>query len=162
MIPSLWNPATSSICTSQEEMLETTTQFYSDLYSPDDVDQAAIDNLLNVLPTHIHISSSAAESLVAPITYNDLLDAFSQSPQKSSSGMDSLPYELVRLVVTDLACHDIAVEVYNNALSLSDIPPSWLHSCVSLLPKKPPLDSLKNWHPISLINTDAKVFTCIL
>ncbi|OAD76888.1 hypothetical protein PHYBLDRAFT_165386 [Phycomyces blakesleeanus NRRL 1555(-)] len=99
LIPPLWNPATSSICTSQEEMLETTTQFYSDLYSPDDVDQAAIDNLLNVLPTHLHIFSSTAESLVAPIMYNDLLDAFSRSPQKSSPGMDSLPYELIWLVV---------------------------------------------------------------
>ncbi|KAL0082357.1 hypothetical protein F4703DRAFT_1708487, partial [Phycomyces blakesleeanus] len=156
------NPATSSICTSKEEMLETTTQFYSDLYSPDDVDHAAIDNLLNFLPTHLHIFLSATESLVAPITYDDLLDAFLQSPQKSSPGMDSLPYELVRLVVTDPACHDIVVEVYNNALSLSDIPPSWLHLCVSLLPKKPPLNSRKNWHPISLINTDAKVFARIL
>lgn len=34
--------------------------------------------------------------------------------------------------------------------------------CVCLLAKKGLLDSLKNWRPISLINTDAKVFTRIL
>ncbi|KAG1311701.1 hypothetical protein G6F62_014380 [Rhizopus arrhizus] len=33
---------------------------------------------------------------------------------------------------------------------------------MTLLPKKGDLTSLKNWRPISLINTDAKVFTRLL
>lgn len=35
-------------------------------------------------------------------------------------------------------------------------------TCITLLPKKGDLTSLKNWRPISLINTDAKIFTRLL
>lgn len=89
--------------------------------------------------------------MIAPITFDDLSNAFSRSPSKSSPGMDGLPYELVRLIFIHPDCCEIALATYKNALSFSDIPP-----------KRPPLDSLKNWRPISLINTDAKVFTRIL
>lgn len=76
--------------------------------------------------------------------------------------MDGLPYEIVRLIIIHPACREIVLATFNNALSLTDIPATWLQSCVSLLPKQPPFDDLKNWRPISLINTDAKVFTRIL
>lgn len=55
----------------------------------------------------------------------------------------------------------LAVSVYNDALTASVFPPSWQTTCLTLLPKKGDLSDLKNWRPISLINTDAKVFTCL-
>lgn len=162
LIPPLIHHSTLSPCTSKEEMLDTTAEFYGNLYSPDDIDQSSIDHLLESLPESLRLSSETADKVIAPIDYDDLLDAFSRSPKKSSPGKDGLPYEIVRLIIEHPACRTIALAVYNDALSYAHIPETWLQSCVSLLPKKPPYDTLKNFRPISLINTDAKVFTRIL
>ncbi|KAI8643460.1 hypothetical protein BD408DRAFT_342430, partial [Parasitella parasitica] len=129
---------------------------------PDAIDPQAISDLLDSLPTSLRLSDAAAQSVVAPITFEDLAEAFARAPDKSSPGKDGLPYQLVQLIVLHPGCREITLANFNNALSFADIPPSWLESCVSLLPKKGTLDLLKNWRPIALINTDAKVFTRIL
>ncbi|CEP16252.1 hypothetical protein [Parasitella parasitica] len=88
-----------------------------------------------------------------------LCDAFSRAPTTPSPGMDALSYQLVHLIVTNPACREIALATFNNALTHSDLPPSWLlESCK----KGPPPELLQNWLPISLINTDTQVFTRIL
>ncbi|KAG2192648.1 hypothetical protein INT47_006906 [Mucor saturninus] len=161
-IPPFLHPNSLSLCSSKDEMLDAAATFYSDLYSPDPIDPAAIDSLLADLPDSLHLSPSASSFMISPLTLDTLLDAFSRILKKSSPGIDGLPYAIVRLIVIHASCSQIAVEVFNNALCFADIPPSWLRSCVTLLPKKPPFDTLKNWRPISLINTDAKVFTRIL
>lgn len=162
LIPPLIHPVTATLCTTTNEMLETATSFYTDLYSPDPINQNSLNSLLSSLPENLHISDQDALGMIDPITIDDLLDAFSRSPKKSSPGMDGLPYQIVRLIILHPDCREISLATFNNALTFSDIPSSWLQSCVSLLPKKPPLDTLKNFRPISLINTDAKVFTRIL
>lgn len=161
-IPPLLHPVTGTHCTTSEEMLETATSFYSDLYSPDPIGQLSMNSLLSSLPDDLRISQDESQHIIAPITFADLLSAFSRAPKRSSPGMDGLPYQIVRLIVLHSDCREIALATFNNALSFADIPDSWLKSSVSLLPKKPPLDTLKNFRPISLINTDAKVFTRIL
>ena len=52
----------------------------------------------------------------------------------------------------------LAHKVFTDALRLY-LPTFRRSTCVSLLPKKGDLSNLKNWRPIALINTDAKVFT---
>jgi len=162
LIPPLIHPSTDLPCRSKDEMLDAASFFYKELYSPDEVDPMSITTLLNRLPSSLKLSAEESASITCSISYEDILEAFSRSPKTSSPGMDGLPYEIVKLIVEHPSCRKIVTDVYNNALSFSDIPPSWTKSCVSLLPKKQPLENLKNWRPISLINTDAKVFTRIL
>lgn len=162
LIPPLLHPSTQTICSSKDEMLDAAATYYSALYSPDAIDLDAVNDLLDAIPSSAKLSASDAQAIIDPITFDDLLEAFSRAPTKSSPGMDGLPYQLVRLIVLHPECREIVLATFNNALSFSDIPPSWLESCITLLPKKGALDLLKNWRPISLINTDAKVFTRIL
>jgi hypothetical protein len=42
------------------------------------------------------------------------------------------------------------------------MPPSWNDTCMALLPKKGDLSLWKNYRPIALINTDAKIFSRLL
>ncbi|CEP20019.1 hypothetical protein [Parasitella parasitica] len=100
--------------------------------------------------------------LMKPPPTTATFEAFSPAHAKSSLGINSLPCQLVRLIVLHPECRKIALATFNNSLFYSDIPPSWLESCITHLPKKGALNLLQNWHPISLINTDAKVFTRIL
>ncbi|KAG2191215.1 hypothetical protein INT47_005963 [Mucor saturninus] len=132
-IPPLLHPNSLSLCSSKDEMLDAAATFYSDLYSPDPIDPAAIDSLLADLPDSLHLSPSASSFMISPLTLDTLLDAFSRTPKKSSPGIDGLPYAIVRLIVIHPSCSQIAVEVFNNALCFADIPPSWLHSCVTLV-----------------------------
>ncbi|CEP20204.1 hypothetical protein [Parasitella parasitica] len=162
LIPPLIHPTSQSRCTTKEDMLDAAATFYTDLYSPDAIDPQAISDLLDALPASLRLSDSAAASVIAPIFFEDLVEAFSQVPEKSSPGTDGLPYQHVRLIVLHPECREIVLATFNNALSFADVPLSWLESCVSLLPKYGALDLLKNWRPIALINTDVKVFTRIL
>ncbi|KAG0769000.1 hypothetical protein G6F33_004027 [Rhizopus arrhizus] len=162
MIPSLIHPVTKVLCSSRVDMLDAASIFYSDLCSPDPVDPDAIESLLSALPSSLRLSSTDQNALTSPIVFDDVLEGVSRCSGRSSPGTDGLPYELLRLIITHSACRDITLAVYNDALSHGIFPPSWLETSVSLIPKKGSLSDLKNWHPISLINTDAKVFTRIL
>ncbi|KAG1464687.1 hypothetical protein G6F57_013533 [Rhizopus arrhizus] len=162
MIPSLIHPVTKVLCSSRVDMLDAASIFYSDLCSPDPVDPDAIESLLSALPSSLRLSSTDQNALTSPIVFDDILEGVSRCPSRSSPGTDGLPYELLRLIITHPACRDITLAVYNDSLSHGIFPPSWLETSVSLIPKKGSLSDLKNWHPISLINTDAKVFTRIL
>ncbi|KAG0735766.1 hypothetical protein G6F33_012486 [Rhizopus arrhizus] len=162
MIPSLIHPVTKVLCSSRVDMLDAASTFYSDLYFPDPVDPDAIESILSTLPSSLRLASTDQNALTSPIVFDDILEGVSRCPSRSSPGTDGLPYELLRLIITHPACRDITLAVYNDALSHGIFPPSWLETSVSLIPKKGSLSDLKNWRPISLINTDAKVFTRIL
>ncbi|KAG0779319.1 hypothetical protein G6F21_012635 [Rhizopus arrhizus] len=156
MVPSLIHPVTKVLCSSRVDMLDAASPFYSDLYSPDPVDPDAIESLLSALPSSLWLPSTDQDALTSPIVFDDILEGVSRCPSRSSPGTDGLPYELLRLIITHPACRDITLAVYNDSLSHGIFPPSWLETSVSLIPKKGSLSDLKNWHPISLINTDAK------
>lgn len=53
------------------------------------------------------------------------------------------------------------IDVIHKAFT-GDIPPSWQKTRMVLFFKKGDPHSLGNWRPLSLINTDAKIFTKIL
>ncbi|KAG1445074.1 hypothetical protein G6F55_012092 [Rhizopus delemar] len=128
----------------------------------DPIDNTAMDNFLDSLPEDLHLSEIDRQLITSPITYDELLEEVSRCPQRSSPGVDGLPYELLNLLFRHPACREIVLAVYNNALTVGIFPPSWQETCVSLLPKKGDLSDLKNWRPISLINADVKAFTRIL
>ena len=53
-------------------------------------------------------------------------------------------------------------QVINNALLFDNIPESWLEARITLIHKKNEKENLKNWRPISLLNTDYKIMAKIL
>ncbi|KAG0890567.1 hypothetical protein G6F36_013252 [Rhizopus arrhizus] len=143
-------------------MLDAAVQFYSNLYSPEPIDNSAIDDLLSAIPDSLRLSDSNQRFLTNSFTHDDLIEGVSRCPRRSSPGLDGLPYEILHLIFIHPASKDLVLQVYNDALSKGVFPPSWFSTSVSLLPKKGDLKDLKNWRPISLINADAKVFTRLL
>lgn len=156
------HPTSSVLCNTTDGMFNAAQTFYSELYSPDPVDTDAIDDLLQSLPDTLHLSESDQYWLTSSFTWDQIIEGVSRCPSKSSPGTDGLPYELLHFVFLQPDCRAIVLQVYNDALHHGIFSDSWLHTCVSLLPKKGDLTDLKNWRPISLINTDAKVFTRLL
>lgn len=117
----------------------------------------------NQIPLSHRISDEKHEQMCAPFSFSDLQEGSQRSPTRSSPGPDCLPYEILALLFNNHpATGRIALQVYNDALSQNIFPPSWLETCMILLPKKGDLSLLQNLRPISLINTEAKIFTRII
>lgn len=154
------HPVTGVNCEDTESKLAAIHTFYSDLYTAKRIDVNCLDEMLG----HIHkqLSISEAQSILHEITYDDILEGSKRCPRKSSPGLDGLPYEILHLVIAHPRCRSIATAVYNEAIQFARFPQSWQQACIALIPKKGDLTDLANWRPISLINTDCKVFTRML
>ena len=83
-------------------------------------------------------------------------------PTHSSPGLVGIPYQVLALIFHHATASTIGVHVYNYALSRGTFLSSWQETCMTLLPKKGDLTDLRNWRPIALINTDAKIFTRLI
>ncbi|KAI8640853.1 hypothetical protein BD408DRAFT_419150 [Parasitella parasitica] len=97
-------------------MLDLVATFYTDLYSSNPIDPQAISDLLDALPASLWLSDADADSVVVPITFDDLIEAFSHAPDKSPPCQDGLPYQLVTL---HPGCRENALATFKNALSLA-------------------------------------------
>ncbi|KAG0740106.1 hypothetical protein G6F57_012523 [Rhizopus arrhizus] len=143
-------------------MQSTARSFYQRLYTCEPSSAPATDTILESVPQECVIDSSTAASLLNAFEYDDIVTSTKRCPFASSPGKDGLPYELL-LALYQIDCVQPLVQrIYNDALQKGVFPFSWSSTCTVLLPKKGDLSSLRNWRPISLINTDAKVFTRLL
>lgn len=154
------HPVSGVHCEDTAFKLNATHTFYTDLYTAKPIDVNCLDTMLS----HVHkkLAPSDAQSILSEISYDDVLEGSKRCPRKSSPGLDGLPYEILHLVIAHPRCREIVVAVYNEALLFARFPSSWQQACIALLPKKGDLTDLANWRPISLINTDCKVFTRLL
>ncbi|KAK4509114.1 uncharacterized protein ATC70_007464 [Mucor velutinosus] len=162
-LPTLKDPSTGTSFASQTEKEQAVHSFYSRLYTPTTVNQRDIQFFTNMIPASHRLSDDSHESLCTPFTLDDILDGLSRSPTQSSPGIDGLPYQILRLLFKHPSTASIGIRVFNDALLHGTFPASWSQTSLVLLPKKGDLSFLKNWRPISLINTtDAMTFTRLL
>ncbi|KAG1314597.1 hypothetical protein G6F64_001345 [Rhizopus arrhizus] len=161
-ISSLKESPESEITSDANEMQSIAKSFYQNLYSCEPVSFPQTENILTHITEQDRLSAAATDSLLEPFTYDDLLQASARCPKASSPGNDGLPYEALSFVFRTESLQPLVLSVYNQALLSGLFPPSWTSTCTVLLPKKGDLNLLRNWRPISLINTDAKVFTRLL
>ncbi|KAG1034961.1 hypothetical protein G6F43_013321 [Rhizopus delemar] len=143
-------------------MLDVTEKFYKNLYSADAICSSALSQMVSNIPASCRLSKEDSDMMVSPFVKEEILDQATRAPKVSSPGTDGLSYVFLNLIFKHPKYSSLILKVYNNALSDSIFPKSWLETCVCLLPKKGDLTSLQNWRPITLINCDAKIFTRML
>ena len=154
------HPTSNVPCSTTMDKLDAVHSFYDVLYSPEPTHRYSMDKLLRGIQNTISVDD--AEYIISGIDIEDILQSATRCPKVSSPGRDGLPYPILRLILAHPDCKDLVIAVYNDALNLGVFPSSWQETCIVLLPKKGDLRNLANWRPISLINTDCKVFTRIL
>ncbi|KAG1137584.1 hypothetical protein G6F37_011126 [Rhizopus arrhizus] len=143
-------------------MQSTARSFYQRLYTCEPSSAPATDTILESVPRECVINPSTADSLLDAFEYDDVVTSTKRCPFASSTGKDGLPYELLLALYQFDCVQPLVQRIYNDALQKGAFPSSWSSTCTVLLPKKGDLSSLRNWRPISLINTDVKVFTRLL
>ena len=134
-------------------------QFYSNLYAPSTVSEEACKEILN-LSSPCSIPCSDWDTLVQPISLDEVENVVSKFPRKKASGPDGIPHELYAANKA-LFC-PVLVELFNFCLLTGTPIPGGNESRIVLLFKKGEREDLKNWRPISLANTDYKILTKIL
>lgn len=117
-------------------MLEITEQFYMDLYSVDPICPSAFDDMASHIPRPCCLSTEDSKLISSPFVKNDILEQVKRTPKVSSPGTDGLSYVFLNLIFKHPKYSDLVLRVYNDALSHSLFPKSWLEACICLLPKK--------------------------
>ena len=161
-IEEMIHPSTNVLCTSPISMQEAAFNFYGSLYTTDLVDTDSISQLCNSVPETDTLPSTDHLVLLTPFTITELISGTKRTSLLSSPGIDGLPYSILDTIFQHPNVAKLAVPVYNNALFKGIFPPSWLKTCMCLLPKKGDLRDLKNWRPLSMICCDANIFTRLL
>ncbi|OBZ81155.1 Transposon TX1 uncharacterized protein, partial [Choanephora cucurbitarum] len=160
IILALQDPRTEELVTSTEQKSRVMVDFYNSLYHPDRIYLNEVHALLD--PVCGRLTPEQANDLMKPLTWDEILGASHRSPRKSSPGSDGLPYDILGILSRIPCLRDLVLQIYNEALTDSLFPESWLISLMTLLPKKGDLNQAGNYRPIQLVNTDNKIFTRII
>ena len=145
--------------TKQSEILEEVKNFYDQLYKQNDQPRELIDNTHNPIPTIL--TESEKEKLDLPITKSEIDDSLLQLKNNKTPGLDGYSAEFFKkfwaqLGNSFLACINECFQ--NNCLTQSQT-----QGLITCLPKSGKARNLlKNWRPISLLNTSYKLISlCI-
>ncbi|KAG1505919.1 hypothetical protein G6F52_012034 [Rhizopus delemar] len=161
-IQSLRCSSTGSTLTTVGDIITEARNFYQKLYTPDAIDVDEVNRLLDAIPNETKISKQQAAALMSAPTEIDLIALLSHSPAGKSPGIDGIPFEVYKhLASTSKPFLDLFHRIVLDAFQ-GIFPPSWQQTRMVLLFKKGDPQLLSNWRPLSLINTDAKIFTKLL
>ena len=131
--------------------------FYQDLYSRVPTDESAFNLITEDLD---RLEPQDAEDLDSPLSLGELDLAVEQLGINKSPGLDGLSSEFFQcfwpLLKNDL------LSVINHSLTSGSLPRSFSRAVITLLPKKGDLSDIANWRPVSLLNTDYKIYARLL
>ena len=128
------------------------------LYTAEPVDLKCQDWLLNQLDTTL--TSENQEKCEGALALSKCSEALSQMQTNKSPGVDGFPVEFYRRFWSSLG-QDL-VELLNYSYEHGQLSDSQKQGIIRLLYKKDDPLLLKNWCPISLLNTDYKICTKVL
>ncbi|CDS10942.1 hypothetical protein LRAMOSA11428 [Lichtheimia ramosa] len=145
-----------------QDIIREARQYYQQLYTPDPIHLADVQELLSNVPPTAKLSNSDSTDMTNKISRLDLLDLLNRTPLGKSPGLDGIPFEVYRhLAPRSSAFSSLLRDVINQALE-GTFPHSWSDTRMVLLYKKGDPELLANWRPLSLINADAKIFTKLI
>ena len=131
--------------------------FYQNLYSRPHTDESALGQLLDDIPK---LDPFDSENLDLPPTLDELNVAVKQLGKNKTPGLDGLTSEFFQFFWPIL--QDDFLSVLSHACCSGNLPFSFRRAVITLLPKKGDLTDIANWRPVSLLNTDYKIFAKLL
>jgi hypothetical protein len=149
------------IFTQTEDILQCAKDFYQKLFDSEPIDHRSLQIMLDELDGCPKLDAKDCEKLNAPISLFELTDTIERSPKGRSPGLDGLPFEVYPLLMKHKFTRDLLQDVMIDAMK-GIFPESWKKTKLILLYKKGEATNLANWRPLSMINSDAKIFTKIM
>ena len=146
-----------NVTSDPNSLKETITQYYTKLYSPSPIDPRSQDTLLKNVNKHITVEQR--DMLDAEITDQELQQAVNDLNNEKSPGIDGLPAEFYKKFWTLLKDKYKTFIFYSYDCGFTRTKNT---SVNNLLYKKGDTVYLKNYRPLSLINTDMKIISKVL
>ena len=127
------------------------------LYSRVPTDKSALDYLLADI---IKLDSDDAKDLDSPLSLEEFDLAVRQLGKDKAPGLDGLTSDFFLSFWPILK--DNFRSVLQSSISSGSLPHFFRRAVITLLPKKGDLADIANWRPVSLLNTDYKIFAKLL
>ena len=148
------------IVTNGNEILDEEKRFYQKLYSSCKPDDCNLHELLIDVDAP-KLDVVAQEGCEGTITLNECSSAIRNMSNNKTPGTDGFPIEFYKFFFKDISKN--LLDSFNFSFQNGKLSADQRRGIISLIPK-PDKDPafLKNWRPISLLNTDYKILTkCI-
>lgn len=136
-----------------ENILEEARIFYQKLYSKEDTDIDEQNRLLRNIERQLH--HNLRENCEGPVTRDELTRAIGKMHRNKAPGSDGLTVEFY-VYFWDIIANDL-VKIFNSCYLREEMTTTQRLAILRLLFKKGEKTDIKNWRPISLLNTDYKI-----
>jgi hypothetical protein len=146
--------------TDPKDIMNHTKQFYQALHKQENTHTPEETNIAekyflkhNEIPT---VDEEGQNVLNTPLTIEEVIQAIKLLPNNKSPGSDGLTIEFYKMFwpkIGDIVYNSMLYAIENGELSIDQ-----RRGILNLIPKKGKnITSLKNWRPISLLNSDYKI-----
>ncbi|KAJ4444820.1 hypothetical protein ANN_06617 [Periplaneta americana] len=146
--------------TSNSDCIKEVETFFKSLYSASPTSVTETDTLLKHVNRHLNLQQQS--DLQLPITEEEILMAIETAPKNTAPGPDGLTYQLYKIRVHWALIKDTLVELFNYIFDSGIVVEGFSDGIVILLSKVTHPRTVSDYRPITLLNTDYKLFMKIL
>ena len=147
-----------SLTNDNEEILELQLNFYKNLYTAKDINDVKANKFTKNLPK---LTDEMRNRICREIIDSEIAEALLALPNNKAPGSDGFTADFYKFFWPDLktfVCNSIKFAIQSGTLSIDQ-----KRGVITLIPKAgKDLRFLKNWRPISLLNTDYKILAKLL
>ena len=143
-----------TVYNTNEIMAEEVT-YYKKLYSSKNVKEQDIDEYLREIQMEHILNENQANLCEGTLNIKECTDIVYRMKKNKSPGSDGLPIEFYQKFWSKIS--NMVVQSLNFAYQVGHLSSSQQKAIITLLFKKGDRELLKNWRPISLLNTDYKI-----
>uniref|UniRef100_A0A803SUG8 Reverse transcriptase domain-containing protein n=1 Tax=Anolis carolinensis TaxID=28377 RepID=A0A803SUG8_ANOCA len=146
--------------TTEQGIMAQFKKFYSKLYSKDQIESDKISQFICNQKLE-KLSEKQREILNKEITDKEIKRAIDKMEGNKAPGPDGLSGIYYKVFAEETIPY--LKKIMNQILENQKIPDSWRNATITMIPKEgQDLKNVKNYRPISLLNSDYKIFTTIL
>jgi len=148
----------SGVEVNDQGMIRIVEEYYTNLFKPKETNQSVVNLFLN------NIQAVECEdlmrNLIKPFSMQEIWDAVISFKSDKAPGPDGISVEFYKECFQVIK-YDLR-KVLNLFLNKGRLPAKYKAGLITLIPKKEPYNEVGNFRPISLLNTDYKIFTKII
>uniref|UniRef100_A0A803T0B7 Reverse transcriptase domain-containing protein n=1 Tax=Anolis carolinensis TaxID=28377 RepID=A0A803T0B7_ANOCA len=146
--------------TTEQSIMSQFKNFYGNLYLKDQIEIDKVSQFISNQRLE-KISEKQREILNKEITDKEIKAAISKLNGNKAPGPDGLNGIYYKVFAEELTPY--LKKVMNKILEDQEVPDSWRKATITMIPKEgQDPKNVKNYRPISLLNSDYKIFTTIL
>ena len=142
----------------QGEMLKETKTFYQELYAKEVTIPTAQETMLSKVDKTL--TNQQASTCEGRFTEQEFKTALNDLETGKTPGLDGIPLEVYKIFSDDLK--HLFLETTQEIKYNGNLTQTQKQASILTLPKKGDLTRLKNWRPLSILNTDYKIITKML